>query len=192
MRLNFSIEKNDLIKAKATLVNRHKMDFKDIHKCIIKNTIIMVLLIILIYMVSMYICFNDKLDYLISLPIFYITTIILIVVAILGSLIPLVTSKLIYKTWAYKLFKFDKTLLFKMFTISIENNNYRITTPLVIGNIRERDNTLFLFDDDKFLIIIPLSKVNDKDSLLNTINQHIEVIRLWLINLIMIRILLNL
>lgn len=178
MRLNFSIEKNDLIKAKATLVNRHKMDFKDIHKCIIKNTIIMVFLIILIYMVSMYICFNDKLDYLISLPIFYITTIILIVVAILGSLIPLVTSKLIYKTWAYKLFKFDKTLLFKMFTISIENNNYRITTPLVIGNIRERDNTLFLFDDDKFLIIIPLSKVNDKDSLLNTINQHIEVIRL--------------
>ena len=105
-------------------------------------------------------------------------------VAILGSLIPLVTSKLIYKTWAYKLFKFDKTLLFKMFTISIENtnlilvnDNYRITTPLVIGNIRERDNTLFLFDD-KFLIIIPLSKVNDKDSLLNTINQHIEVIRL--------------
>lgn len=185
MRLNFSIEKNDLIKAKATLINRHKMDFKDIHKCIIKNTIIMVLLIILIYMVSMYICFNDKLDYLISLPIFYITTIILIVVAILGSLIPLVTSKLIYKTWAYKLFKFDKTLLLKMFTISIENNNlilvndnYRITTPLVIGNIRERDNTLFLFDDDKFLIIIPLSKVNDKDSLLNTINQHIEVIRL--------------
>lgn len=185
MKLDFSIERNDLIEAKATLINKHRIDFKDTHNCIIKNTIIMVLSIILIYMVSMYICFNNNLSYLISSPIFYITTIILIVVAILGSLIPLITSKLIYKTWRYKLFKFDKTLLSKKFIIAIENNNlilindnYRITTPLVIGNIRERDNTLFLFDDDKFLIMIPLSKVNDKDSLLNTINQHIEVISL--------------
>lgn len=185
MDLEFLIKKDDLIEAKTALINKCNLDFKSSDKFIIKNLAILVPLTIFIYIISILICFNNNLNYLFSATNFYITAIILIVISLLLSLEPIITSRATSKTWRYNLFKINNTWLTGKFMISIENNNLRIfsgslkiTTPLITGNIRQNNNTLFVFDCDRFLIIIPLSRVNDKNNLLNTIEKYIEVTNL--------------
>lgn len=190
MELEYCVKQQDLSILEDTIYKNYKStkknNFLSTYILIIIYSIIILAFTLFYFKIYSGFILNDTFDSLTHLLSryngfsFIIPLIAVTIILTFGALIlPFLISAL--ENTSYK--KEFNTLIntFSIFieenTLILDSKTIKFKVPLLKGNILIKNDVLFLFDTGKFLTIIPLSKVNNKEFLLSKINEYTEVVK---------------
>ncbi len=189
MNLEYSIKQEDLNIIKDTLYNRNniKKNYRFLSTYILITVFSSIIIFFTLLFFKIYVGFilNDTFTGLIKLLSlhqglgFIVFLIVITVILTFGMFsLPFLVSTFLSYCYKKKFNFFIDT--FSIFinenTLILNSRTTAFTIPLIKENIKIKNDTLFLFNGDKFLTIIPLKRVNDKELLLDNINKYIGVV----------------
>ena len=191
MDIKFSIEESDLIESRKLILKKPTKNkpvalIKNPTKLCIIAFIVLTLFLLIFFITCMYIILNkDTKDFILFLKSSYSRIILLSIISCSA------TFTLVFIPIHYIFKLFNSKFFLKTFRYLITNYSIKIEEDLMILDSREitikiklkeaniimNNDFLVLLKEDKFLSIIPIYKIPQKDLLISNIKEYTEVIK---------------